>query len=155
MDAPHLVHGMEQGAGLGAPHRQPPPERPLGLVGHEQRPVLAARLLQVYVALQRYDTAIEAGINHLVDRQGDKAATLNHLGIAYYLKGDMTMAAYHFQQAADLRPDDAGIRANLDRALRATGRKVASTAVASVDYAATDSTKAAQLEVAYTFYWIE
>ena len=116
---------------------------------------LRTRLLRVYVALQQYETAIEAGLNHLVDRQGDAAATHNHLGIAYYMRGNDTQAVYHFQQASALRPNDAGIRANLDLALRATGREVTSTAVAAVDYAATDSTKAGQFDLADTFYWME
>ena len=116
---------------------------------------LRTRLLQVYVALQRYDTAIEAGTTHLSDRRGDKAATHNHLGIAYYLKGDMTQAAYHFQQASDLRPDDPGIGANLDRVLRALGREDSSTPVVAAEYSTADSTKAARQDVAAAFYWIE
>ena len=115
---------------------------------------LRTRLLQVYVALGRYDTAIETGSTHLLDHRGDQGATYNHLGIAYYHKGDMTQAALHFQLAAEARPQDQGIRANLDRALRALGRPVSSPS-AAVQYAAADTTKAARMDAADTFYWVE
>ena len=110
----------------------------------------------VYTALTRYDTAIEAGMTYLLDKRGDKAATHNHLGIAYYLKGETTLAAVQFQQAAELKPEDSGIKANLDRALRALGRGDASEPVAAVQFAATDSSKASLMEGAQGgFYWIE
>ena len=98
---------------------------------------LRTRLLQVYVALQQYDAAVEAGLNHLIDKRGDKAATHNHLGIAYFLQQEMTQAAFHLQLAAELRQEDSGINANLDRALRALGREETSEAVAGLDYAVT------------------
>ena len=83
---------------------------------------LRTRLLQVYVALQQYDAAISAGLDFLIDERGDKVATHNHIGIAYYLKGEIKQAAYYFKQALAAAADDAGVRRNLDQALRALGR---------------------------------
>jgi tetratricopeptide (TPR) repeat protein len=116
---------------------------------------LRTRLLQVYVALQQYDAAIEAGLNHLIDKRGDKAATHNHLGIAYFRQHEMAQAAFHFQLAAELRPEDPGVSANLDRALRALGREETSEAGAGLEYAAADSVKAVQADIANAFHWIE
>jgi hypothetical protein len=44
------------------------------------------------------------------------------LGIAYFLKGEIKQAAYWFGQAAQLQPDNAGMRRNLDRAMVALGK---------------------------------
>ena len=115
---------------------------------------LRTQVLKVYLAIDQYDTAIETGLTHLLDKQGDKATTLNHLGIAYSLKGEMPQAAYHFQQALDLRPADRGIQDNLDRALRALGR--GSAPVPSVEVQAGVGAKGRAVEGdAESFYWIE
>jgi ligand-binding sensor domain-containing protein len=83
---------------------------------------LRTRLLRVYVALRRYDDAISAALDFLIDDRGDEAATHNHLGIAYFLKGEVKQAAYHFQQAVDVDPQDEGMRRNLGQALWTLGR---------------------------------
>ena len=70
----------------------------------------------------RSDTAINAATNHLVEGAGDKAATLNQLGVAYYLKGEMPKGALNFQHAIDLRPEDKQLQNNLDMALEKMGK---------------------------------
>jgi hypothetical protein len=70
---------------------------------------LRRRLLRLYVELRRFDMAIETALDYLVDEQGDQAATLNDLGIAYFRKGEL-------RQAAALRPTDEQVQANLTRA---------------------------------------
>jgi ligand-binding sensor domain-containing protein len=86
---------------------------------------LRTRLLRVYVALARYDDAISTALDFLIDDRGDKAATHNHLGIAYFLKGETKQAAYQFKQAVDANPEDEGMRRNLGQALWTLGRTAA------------------------------
>lgn len=117
--------------------------------------VLRIRLLKVYLALHQADTAIEVGVSNLLDERGDKAATLNHLGNAYHVKGNLGQAALYYKQALALRPEDAGIQRNLGQALQALGR---ARPVVSREVTASDprASKAAVLEVDVdSFYWIE
>ena len=101
---------------------------------------------------------------YLLAERGDKAATYNHLGIAYAMKGDMTQAALNYKQAAALRPQDKGIGRNLEQALRALGQvpPVAPDAVeaglglAEVAATGTSGPRAAVAETGVeSFYWIE
>ena len=111
---------------------------------------LRMQLLKMYLVLRQIDTAIETGLNYLLNEQGDQGATCNNLGNAYFLKGDLTQAALYYKQAAALCPDDKGIQANLDRALRALGRAEA------MDTTAGAGTKGNVLEEDVdSFYWLE
>ena len=79
-------------------------------------------LAKVYMGLQRYEAAIQSAYDRLIERGGQDAGLLNQLGIAYFLKGDVRQAAYSFQQAVGLAPDDKKMRGNLDKALGALGK---------------------------------
>jgi tetratricopeptide (TPR) repeat protein len=117
---------------------------------------LRTQLLRVYTALCQYDRAIRTGTTYLLEERGDPAATHNHLGIAYYLQGEMTQAAYHFKQAAALRPDDPGIQRNLQRALQALGGGVSGRPEPSVEMTAKQDSKAEAVDVdESSFYWME
>ena len=82
---------------------------------------LWSELARVYVGLGRYDAAIKSAYNRLRQQGGEDATTLNQLGIAHYLKGDLEQAAYFFKKAVDLAPADTGIRRNLDKTVAALG----------------------------------
>ena len=107
-----------------------------------------------YKSLQRYDTAIETGLSHLLDRLGDRATIYNHLGISYFLKGETAQAAHHFQLAIELQPEDTEIQRNLDRALKALGRSPA-TKVAVADSAAGGPRAVFSALDVDSFYWLE
>ena len=78
------------------------------------------------------------------------------LGIAYYLKGEIRQAAYYFRQALAARPDDDGIRRNLDQALWALGRAQEPGGVSAVSVATGESPRADAARVdGDSFYWIE
>ena len=114
---------------------------------------LRTQLIKVYLALRQYDAAISTALDGLMDERGDKASMLTQLGIAYFRKGEIQEAGYHFKQAKALRPDDKDIQANLDRALRALGRSATSV---PVDTAAGAGTKnSAPEEDVDSFFWPE
>jgi hypothetical protein len=54
---------------------------------------LWSELSRVYASLTRYDEAIESAYSRLVDLGGSDANVFNHLGISYFLKGDVQKAA--------------------------------------------------------------
>lgn len=83
---------------------------------------LRTKLMRIYISLNEYDAAIGRGLDDLLDGHGDVAITNNHLGIAYYLRGEAKQAAYYFRQAATLKPGDEGVQQNLRQALWALGR---------------------------------
>lgn len=117
---------------------------------------LRTRLLQVYVALADYDAAIAAALDFLIDERGDGAATHNHLGIAYFLKGETRQATYHFRQALAVRPDDEGIEHNLEHALWTLGRRDSpSESDLVADATASESRGAASGGAEHAFYWID
>ncbi|MBT4099686.1 MAG: hypothetical protein HOM68_18465 [Gemmatimonadetes bacterium] len=116
---------------------------------------LRTRLLKVYVGLAAYDKAIEAALDFLIDERGDGAATNNHLGIAYFLKGETQQATLHFKQAVAARPDDEGLQRNLKHALWTLGRidrpaQDEMAAVASVSESQSDGLETS----AEGFYWL-
>ncbi len=116
---------------------------------------LRTRLLKVYLGLHQFDTAISTALDYLVDKQGDKAGILNNLGIAYFLKGEIKQATFHFQQAAEIRPQDAGIQRNLTRALKALGRTVPGQQPIAEIAASGGSKAAVAANDGESFYWIE
>lgn len=79
-------------------------------------------LAKVYVGLQRYEVVIQSAYDRLLERGGKDASLFNQLGIAQFLKGDVRQAAYSFQQATELAPEDKKLRGNLEKALGALGR---------------------------------
>ncbi len=117
---------------------------------------LRLRLIQLYLVLRRYDTAIHTAESHLLDEVGDKAATYNQLGVAYYLKGEDTRAALNFKQAIALRPEDRKLQRNLDLALQKLGKSDAATAAQLADSKSDDQPKGAVSPVGVDdFYWFE
>ncbi len=76
---------------------------------------LRMKLGKIYLLMRQYDTAINSAYRHLRSSTGAKAPTYNFLGLAHYFKGEWEQAAYFFQQALDLDPDDMGIQRNLVR----------------------------------------
>lgn len=134
---------------------------------HPDHAALWSELAKVYVALGRYEAAIKSAYNRLRQQGGQEATTLNQLGIAHYLKGDLEQAAYFFKRAVDLAPADSGIRRNLDKATAALGEggevkgrppaEVVGTEELEAEEAATASdSKAGQMEVDEdSFYWGE
>ncbi|NKB71031.1 MAG: tetratricopeptide repeat protein [Candidatus Latescibacteria bacterium] len=115
---------------------------------------LRTQLLKLYLSLRQFDTAIETGLANLLDKRGDEGATYNNLGIAYFLKGQFAQAAFYFEQAIKLHPQDKGIEKNWDRALRALGRKPF---LAADDLAAAPASapKAARIPRVDSFYWMD
>jgi tetratricopeptide (TPR) repeat protein len=116
---------------------------------------LRQQLIQLYCALQQYDTAIRTAVSHLVQGLGDKATTYNQLGVAYFLKGEMDLAALQFQQAVALRPEDKDLQRNLDRALQKLGmteRPAAETASREDTGKAKGVTEDVGVD---DFYWLE
>ena len=117
---------------------------------------LRSRLLMILVALRQFDKAIDTGLDHLMTADGPQAATCNHLGVAYLLKGEARPAAYYFQLASRLRPEDRGIRSNLARAMAELGVGSAEVgAVADVAEAADGQKAAAPEGDEDSFYWVE
>ncbi|MBT4613330.1 MAG: hypothetical protein HOM68_06990 [Gemmatimonadetes bacterium] len=82
---------------------------------------LRLKLIKLYLALLQYDTAINTAETHLLQKLGDPAATYNQLGVGYFMKGELTRSALNFQRALDLRPQDSGLRGNLDLVLARMG----------------------------------
>jgi ligand-binding sensor domain-containing protein len=117
---------------------------------------LRTRLLKVYVSLAAYDKAIEAALAFLIDERGDGAATHNHLGIAYFMKGEALQATLHFKQAVAARPDDEGLQLNLDHALWTLGRsdRPAGSGVAAVASVSESRGDAAGVS-GDDFYWVK
>lgn len=116
---------------------------------------LRTRLLKVYLVLDQTEKAIDMATTYLLDNRGNKATTYNHLGNAYMMMGDMKQAALNYQRSAELRPDDAGIQHNLERAMQALGRGPAAKSE-QVAAAGSSSAKAAALDADVdSFYWVE
>ena len=116
---------------------------------------LRSELGRVYVALQLYDTAVEAAYGFLRSPGGQTAATYNHLGILYYFKGELQQAAFFMQQALDRAPEDEGIRDNLAKVRSELGEVEAGQSTAMVEVAATGVKGAAVGEDEDSFYWME
>ncbi|NKB68698.1 MAG: hypothetical protein GKR89_16665 [Candidatus Latescibacteria bacterium] len=83
---------------------------------------LRLQLIQLYLVLRQYDTAIQTAEDHLLDEVGDKAATYNQLAVAIFLKGEVRRAALTFKQAVALDPDNRGLQLNLDLAMQKLGK---------------------------------
>lgn len=117
---------------------------------------LRTRLLKVYLALHQVDAAIHRASTYLLEERGDNAATYNHLGNAYALKGNMIEAALNYKRARALRPEDTGIKRNLEQALKALGRVDLAAREPVVEDTSTGRSKASlrPLDVD-SFYWIE
>jgi tetratricopeptide (TPR) repeat protein len=117
---------------------------------------LRQKLIQLYLALRQYDTAISTAVNHLLKEVGDKAATYNQLGIAYFLKGDIGEAALQFKQAVALRSDDKELQRNLDRALQKLNLIEGQAELQAVEVATNGETKGVAEAVGVNdFYWLE
>ena len=113
-------------------------------------------LSQVYVSLGRFDDAIKSAYNRLMDGGGTDASTFNHLGIAYFLKGDVEQAGYYFKQATDLVPQNRGFQQNLDRAMVAMGRADRDEKGVKAASSAADEMKSDTMELdERNFYWAE
>ena len=108
---------------------------------------LRTQLLKVYLALHQVDVAINTATTYLLEERGDKAATYNHRGNAYAMKGNMTEAALNYKHAAALRPDDRGIEDNYSQALKALGRADLTETEPVVEDTSTGRSKAAGEEV--------
>ncbi|NKB71412.1 MAG: hypothetical protein GKR89_30435 [Candidatus Latescibacteria bacterium] len=116
---------------------------------------LRTQLLKLYLALRQFDTAIQTGLTNLLDKRGDQGAILNQLGIAYFLKGEFTQAALHFERAAQSLPDDRGVQQNLQRAMQTLGRAASGQQpVAALDAGDGSRASSAALDVD-SFYWVE
>ena len=116
---------------------------------------LRAELGQLYVALRQYDTAINTAYSHLRTTKSDKSPTYNHLGIVHFFKGELQQAAFQFQQALDLSPDDAGIKKNLQKVMVALG-EAEETASEVAQQAGSGETKAFAATIDEDdFYWLE
>ena len=116
---------------------------------------LRTQLLKVYLALNQFDKAIDRAETDLLQEQGDKAATLNQLGNAFFMTGNRKRAALYYKQALDLRPDNQGIADNLKRALEAAGLAQPDQAD-TIQVPAAISPKDASFEIdVERFYWLE
>ncbi|NKB71431.1 MAG: hypothetical protein GKR89_30535 [Candidatus Latescibacteria bacterium] len=126
------------------------------LIRQPDNDALRSGLLKLYLELRRYEAAISAAQDHLLDEQGEPGRTHNQLGIAHFLKGDIKQAALHFKQAAGLKPEDSGIRKNLERALEALGRAapVRTDGLAAAATAQGPKAEAVALAVD-SFYWMD
>lgn len=117
---------------------------------------LRTQLLKMYLNLNRIDTAIATGSDYLLDERGNKGATCNSLGNAYFFMGDLRQAALYYRQAAALLPDDDGIRSNLSRALEALGKPVPPRAKAALESETAGRARSAAATLdANSFYWVE
>lgn len=142
---------------------------PLKLVPDDT--ALWTRLLKMYLALHQFDRAISTAQDKLFDERGDKGRTLNALGIAHYIKGEIEQAeketrqaAIYFKDAMELRPEDKEIRRNLAQALEALNMKQALEAMGGTkskqkplaqivpDGSPKAATTAVEVE---SFYWVE
>ena len=115
---------------------------------------LRTRLLKVYLGLRQVDTAIKIAVNYLLNEHGSKAAIRNELGNAFWMKGDLAQAALNYKEAAALRPNDAGIRHNLERARQALGLQPARPDSLAATAAGSPKAGVTDLQVE-DFYWIE
>ena len=111
------------------------------------------------MALRQYDTAINTAYSHLRTTKSNKSPTYNHLGIVHFFKGELQQAAFQFQQALDLSPDDADIKAdikkNLQKVMVALG-EAEETATEVAQEAGASATKAFAATVDEDdFYWME
>ena len=116
---------------------------------------LRSELGRVYVALQQYDTAIDAAYSYLRSPGGETSATYNHLGILYYFKDELQQAAFFLQQALDLAPEDKGIQRNLAKVRAELGEVEAGKQTAMVEVVSTGAKGAAIGEDEDSFYWME
>ena len=92
------------------------------LAAEPHNDALRLQLIQLYCALWQYDTAISTATSYLVDEVGDEAATYNELGIARFLKGEVTQAVLDFRDALKLRPEDKELQGNLELAMEKLGK---------------------------------
>ena len=117
---------------------------------------LRTRLLKVYLALNQVELAVDRAARYLLEERGDMAATHNHLGHARFLQGEIAQAAYHYKQAAALRPQDKGIQRNLERALAAGDLGAVKGKDSELGQESTSGSKgaAAQIDID-DFYWLE
>ena len=117
---------------------------------------LRLELIQLYCALLQYDQAINTATRYLVDEVGDEAATLNQLGIARFLKGEVTQAVLHFRDALKLRPEDKELQGNLALALEKLGKTEDPARKRVTGTAGTGQAKSAAEEVDVDdFYWLK
>ena len=116
---------------------------------------LRLRLIQLYLEVRQYDTAINTAGDYLLEEVGDKAATYNQLGIAYLLKGELRPAALNFKQAVALRPEDEGILANLDLAFQKMGKRERQARELASNESGGEAKGAAEELGVDDFYWVE
>ena len=117
--------------------------------------VLRAKLGRLYVALEQYDTAIEAAIKYLRSPGGRRASTYNHLGLVHYYKGKLQQAGLFLEQALELAPEDGRIQANLAIVREALGEIEAEAAPSVDEVPATQGTKGEAGWEVGEFHWVE
>ena len=78
---------------------------------------------KVYMALQRYDAAVDDARDYLSAGGQNEALAYNQMGIAAFHKGDLSQAEFSFKQALKLRPDDEKLKRNLERVMWARGKR--------------------------------
>jgi transglutaminase-like putative cysteine protease len=130
----------------------------------EQEPensMLRTELGQVFMALQRYNTAIDHARDYLSAGGQNKASAYNQMGIASYYKDDFSQAEYSFREALKRQPDDEELKRNLERVMRARGKKgdeegtpLVKAAGDSAEVAGAAKSADAGLEQD-AFYWVE
>ena len=117
---------------------------------------LWSELSRVYASLTRYDEAIESAYSRLVDLGGSDANVFNHLGISYFLKGDVKKAAYYLRQAADLEPARKGYQQNYQRAMAALGKAAPVARESQAGGSGEGELKSADMSLdEESFYWRE
>ena len=87
------------------------------LASRPDDPELCFEVAYVCMALNMPDDA-RSHVRRASELSGDVARVLTYLGNTYFLEGDLERAVAHYQRAAQIDPDDSGLRENLERALR-------------------------------------
>ena len=117
---------------------------------------LRSKLIRLYLTLRQFDLAISTATEYLLEELGDKAATHNHLGMAYLMSDDPGQAALNFKRAMELRPEHERLQENLELALQKMGKATPKSCQQTPEAGAAGAAKGAvdELEVD-DFYWME
>jgi hypothetical protein len=106
--------------------------------------------------MARYDDAIRAGLDFLIDDRCERRRLQTTLVSPTSWTGETKQAAYYFKQTVDVDPDDEGTRRNLGQALWTLGRTEEAVPDEMLAVAAAEPLKgdAARLDES-SFYWVE
>ena len=116
---------------------------------------LQLRLARVYVSIREFDQAI-AVYAQLLKKGGDPALVYNNMGLVYFLKDEIEIAARYLGKAVDLKPGDEKIERQLDRAMLILGQEGRTGIEAAVGKPEPGAKKAEEWEVDEdSFYWME